>query len=49
MIKPRHGKLKLDTNNNYNWIFCPANTTYFDQGIKLPDFTPNCQNLLQSL
>jgi len=46
MTKPRHGKLWLDSSNN--WIFTPGNSVDQSQGISLPDFSANVQNLLDS-
>jgi hypothetical protein len=46
MSKPRHGKLFQDS--NAEWIFCPGASTDLDKGIKLPDLTSTCQNLIDT-
>jgi hypothetical protein len=46
MSKPSHGKLQLDTDNN--WVFCPGNTTDLSQGIKLFDLSSSFQTLLDT-
>jgi hypothetical protein len=46
MSKPRHGKLRIDANNQ--WIFTPGNSTDFSQGILLQDLSATFQNLLDT-
>jgi hypothetical protein len=46
MSKPRHGKLRIDANNQ--WIFTPGNSTDFSQGILLQDLSAIFQNLLDT-
>jgi hypothetical protein len=46
MTKPRHGKLFLDTNNQ--WIFCPGNSTDLSQGILLSGLSSTFQSLLDT-
>ncbi len=46
MTKPRHGKLRLDSSNN--WTFTPGNSVDISQGILLPDLSANIQSLLDS-
>ena len=44
MSKPHNGKLFSDS--HCDWIFCPGNSLDVSKGIKLPDLSTNCQNLL---
>jgi hypothetical protein len=44
MPKPHHGSLQLE---NDNWIFHPGKQTS-NNGISLPDFEANCQELLET-
>ncbi len=46
MSKPRHGKLRVSSDNI--WIFCPGNQTDLSQGISLPDLSADCQYLLDT-
>jgi hypothetical protein len=46
MSKPRHGKLYVNTDQN--WVFCPGNSSDTAQGIPLPDLQANCQHLLDT-
>jgi len=46
MLKPRHGKLRLDSTNQ--WIFTPGNPTDLSQGVLLDDLSANFQNLLDT-
>jgi hypothetical protein len=46
MPKPRHGKLRLSSENS--WIFCPGNQVDPSQGIPLPDLSADCQYLLDT-
>jgi len=44
MIKPRHGKLQIDSDNN--WIFYPGINGGLKQGMKLPDLSTNGHMLM---
>jgi hypothetical protein len=46
MSRPRHGKLRLDSTDN--WIFTPGNTIDLAQGILLKDLSSNAQNLIET-
>jgi hypothetical protein len=46
MTKPRHGRLRLDSEGN--WIFCFGNSSDLTNGVKLCDFSSNYQNLLDT-
>jgi len=46
MTKPRHGKLYLDTTNQ--WVFCPGNSKDISTGIQLPDLSSTIQTLLDT-
>jgi hypothetical protein len=46
MPKPRHGKLRLSSENS--WIFCSGNQVDLSQGIPLPDLSADCQYLLDT-
>jgi hypothetical protein len=43
MAKPKHGRLDIDSSNR--WLFFPGKSS---DGIELPDFTANCQHLLDT-
>jgi hypothetical protein len=46
MSRPRQGKLRLDSTDN--WIFTPGNTIDLAQGIPLKDLSSNAQNLIET-
>ena len=46
MTKPHHGKLYLDTTNQ--WVFCPGNSKDISTGIQLPDLSSTIQTLLDT-
>jgi len=46
MSRPRQGKLRLDSTDN--WIFTPGNTIDLAQGILLKDLSSNAQNLIET-
>jgi len=46
MSKPRHGKLRLSTDNI--WVFCPGNQSDLSHGIPLPNLSADCQHLLDT-
>jgi hypothetical protein len=46
MVKPRHGKLFLDSTQQ--WVFCPVNIRDVTQGIPLPDLASTFQTLLDT-
>jgi hypothetical protein len=46
MTKPRHGKLHMDSKNQ--WIFCAGKNEDLSTGTLLEDFVSNCQSLLDT-